>query len=126
MDSSPFHHLVFVYGTLLSGEGNHGLLARARRLGSATTHADYELFDVGGYPGMVVGGRTSIRGEVYGVDDVILSRLDTLEGHPDYYQRTTMQLADGRDVQAYVLPEDEARGCPRIPSGDWRTRAMNG
>ena len=98
------------------------LLARARRIGSGVTEPRYELVDVGGYPAMVAGGRTQIRGEVYEIDDGTLARLDDLEGHPNYYQRQHLRLGDGRRVEAYVLPREQARGCPKIPSGDWRNR----
>lgn len=113
---------MFVYGTLLRGESNHGLLVRAELLGTACTEARYELVDLGGYPAMLPGGTVPVRGEVWGVDDATLSRLDELEGHPGYYRRRSLKLDDGRSVQAYLLPREQARGCPRIESGDWRRR----
>lgn len=91
-------------------------------MGSGSTEPRYQLVDLGGYPGLVDGGRTQVHGEVYSVDDATLSRLDDLEGHPGYYERQRLRLADGREVQAYVLPAAEAVGCPRIASGDWRRR----
>lgn len=122
MESTSPQELVFVYGTLLHGEGNHRLLERTHRVGPGATEPRYQLVDLGGYPGLVAGGRTQVHGEVYRVDQTVLDRLDELEGHPGYYQRQRLRLADGRDVEAYVLPPEEAVGCPRIASGDWRRR----
>jgi gamma-glutamylcyclotransferase (GGCT)/AIG2-like uncharacterized protein YtfP len=117
------HHLVFVYGTLLRGERNHGLLVHARLVGPAATEPRFELIDLGAYPGMTADGQTAIRGELYEVDDRTLARLDELEGHPRYYRRETIALDDGRAAHAYVLPAAETEGCPPIASGDWKSRA---
>jgi gamma-glutamylcyclotransferase (GGCT)/AIG2-like uncharacterized protein YtfP len=118
--SGSQQHLVFVYGTLLAGEGNHGLLARSTPRGTAATEPRYHFVDLGGYPALVTGGQTAVRGEIYEVDAATLARLDDLEGHPGYYRRRAMRLEGGREVQAYLLPREGARGCPSIPSGDWR------
>lgn len=112
--------LVFVYGTLLRGESNHGLLSRARFLGDGVTTPDYRLLDMGGFPALVQPGECAVHGEVYAVDDCSLALLDELEDHPSYYRRTTIRLADGREVQSYLLPAPLAFGNATIESGDWR------
>ena len=111
-------HLVFVYGTLKAGHGNHRLLQEGR--------AEYIGEDFA--PGIVYGpfpyakppclaarqlgiaeGTHScgddrwIRGEVYKVDDKTLARLDSLEGHPRYYRRTNVVLRSGREAGIYYL-----------------------
>jgi gamma-glutamylcyclotransferase (GGCT)/AIG2-like uncharacterized protein YtfP len=68
---------------------------------------------------MIAGGRTAVVGEVYDVDAVTLAALDRLEGHPRFYERRTVRLDDGDEVAAYVLPNEQAHGRRRIPSGDW-------
>ena len=113
-------HLVFTYGTLLRGEANHDLLARARFVAEARTEPCFELFDLGPFPAMSAGGRTAVLGEVYAVDDATLARLDRLEGHPSFYQRTRIRLDDGREVQTYLMGRTKLRGRVLIPSGDWR------
>jgi gamma-glutamylaminecyclotransferase len=117
---------VFVYGTLLRGECNHRLLARARFVGEAVTEARFELVDLGAYPAMCAGGTMAVRGECYCVDARTLARLDRLEGHPDYYERVEIRLATGREVETYVMPRSEVAGRPRIGSGDWRRRGRGG
>ncbi len=112
---------VFVYGTLLQGEGNHHLLLRDQFLGAALTTPSFSLHDLGSYPGMVGGGTQSIEGEVYVVGPHTLARLDMLEGHPDFYHRIGIALEDGSTVETYLLPPDSVAGCPVIVSGSWRT-----
>lgn len=113
---------IFVYGTLLRGEPNHGAIAPARFVREAVTEPAFELADLGPYPALVPGGATPVRGEVYAVDAATLRALDALEEHPDVYVRTAIALADGARVQTYLLAQALAAGYPRIPSGDWRRR----
>jgi len=113
---------VFTYGTLMAGEGNHHLLAHARLVGEARTREEFTLYDLGSFPGIVRGGEDAILGEVYEVDEPTLAALDRLESHPRFYRRTTIRLATGEDVEAYVLPPELVAGRPIIPSGSWRTR----
>src|SRR5262249_38344841 len=85
---------VFVYGTLLSGEANHGHLAGARYVGSGRTRAEVELRDLGAYPALIAGGAQAVVGEIYEVDEATLAALDALEDHPAYYRRTEIVLDD--------------------------------
>ena len=71
---------VFVYGTLLAGEPNHRLLARARLVTEARTKPAFELRDLGSSPRLVRGGAHAVAGEVYEVDEATLAALDRLEG----------------------------------------------
>lgn len=114
---------VFVYGTLLAGEANHGLLATAQLVASiARTEAAFELRDLGSFPGLVAGGEHAVVGEVYEVDAPTLIALDHLEDHPTFYLRTQVVLEGGLEVWTYLLPRAQVEGCPIIASGDWRAR----
>ena len=110
---------VFVYGTLRLGEPNHYLLDDRALVGSVCTEPAFELVSLGAFPAMVAGGTTAVVGEVYEVDLVTLAALDRLEGHPRFYQRRPIRLADGDEVLAYLLSPEQAHGQTRIPSGDW-------
>lgn len=125
--------LVFVYGTLMQGEGNHRLLATedAAYLGPCDTEPVFTMYHLGGFPAVAPEGDTAIRGELYVVGDRTLAALDRLEGHPSFYTRTTIRLAGGSEVLAYVMPAERiARdrwwgSNPRtIASGDWRDRDL--
>jgi gamma-glutamylcyclotransferase (GGCT)/AIG2-like uncharacterized protein YtfP len=121
-------HLVFVYGSLLSGEHNHGLLGGATFRGIASTWPHFRLYDLGSFPGVVEHhkGRVIV-GEVYEVDDATLARLDRLEGHPRMYERRTVAcVGPGLRVhkawlyvyKGRVLEQDEVR------SGNWQLHRM--
>jgi gamma-glutamylaminecyclotransferase len=113
-------HLVFVYGTLRRGEVNHHLLAQEHFVAEARTEPCFELFDLGPFPAMSTGGQTAVLGEIYAVDEAMLARLDRLEGHPSFYQRTQIRLEDGQEVQTYLMDRARMRDRALIPSGDWR------
>lgn len=95
---------VFVYGSLKKGYGNNRLLEFATLIGSdETTSEDYELRCWGAYPAVYKGGVTSIKGEVYEIDDNILRSLDSLEGYPSFYNRELVSLKSGRDAWMYYI-----------------------
>ena len=114
--------MLFVYGTLLSGEPSHGLLDGARAVGPAKTPPSFGLFDLGPYPAMVAGGTTAVAGELYDVSAPMLAALDVHEEVPILFKRIRIALDDGREAQTYVLDADQVRGRRRIRSGDWRGR----
>lgn len=101
--------LVFVYGTLKRGGSNHTFLAGARFLGEARTPLGFELYSLGGYPGMIASPNTAaggVTGEVWSVDAPTLAKLDRLEGLADgLYRRESIKLlppfAD-RAIETYL------------------------
>jgi len=111
---------VFVYGTLLRGEKNHHVLRSSPCLGVGRTEPAYTLVSLGSIPAMTRGGTTSVTGEIFEVTDEVLADLDRLEGHPDWYKRTTVRLTDGSFVEAYLMAPSAVEGKPVIASGDWR------
>jgi gamma-glutamylaminecyclotransferase len=115
-------YLLFVYGTLLSGEPAHALLDGARSLGPAKTPPAFDLVDLGPHPALVAGGTTIVVGELYEVSVAALAAIDIHEEHPVLFKRRTLTLADGREAHAYTLDVDQVRGRRRIRSGDWRGR----
>lgn len=78
---------LFVYGTLMTGYGNHRLLEDYEPVGTASTVEKYEL-RVSGIP--FLGrkkGATVVKGEVYQVKAKDIEPIDNLEGHPVFYKR---------------------------------------
>lgn len=112
--------LVFVYGTLLAGEPNHRYLRRARLVAEGLTRPQFTLYDLGAFPGLVRGGSHAVPGEVYEVDEPTLAALDLLEGHPEFYCRSTIALTTGVSVETYLLTARQVAGRPIIASGSWR------
>lgn len=113
---------MFVYGTLLAGERNHRHLTGARLVGEARTKPAFRLHDLGPFPGLVAGGEHAVLGEVYAVDEATLAALDRLEDHPRLYQRTSIVLAGGANVETYLMTPRQVADHPIISSGSWRAR----
>src|SRR4051812_27023287 len=77
-----YKSLIFVYGSLMKGFGNHTLLRDATFVKEGLTLPEYTLISLGSFPGVLPDGTTSIKGEVYEVNLKVRDRLDQLEGHP--------------------------------------------
>lgn len=120
-------HTVFVYGSLLRGLGNHGLIARhaarggAVFMGEAETRDPYAMISFGAFPGVVDGGENPERvtGEVWIVDDLALAELDRLEGNGRFYTRKRIVVGDALIAWCYLLPSDYL-DHPRVMGGSWR------
>ena len=119
----PEEHKVFVYGTLLSGEGNAYWARDARRTPAWTRGT---IYDTGfGFPAYVREGETKIVGELLTVDIEGFRSMDRLEGYPRLYRREEIEVftAMGSRAKAWVyimnsLPEN----AKVIASGSWRNR----
>lgn len=85
-------HNVFVYGTLKHGQSNHHLLKDAEFVGRACTVQPYSMHTTGGYPVVFDRPVNNIAGEVYYVNDEQLTRLDWLEGHPNFFERRQISV----------------------------------
>jgi len=118
---------IFVYGSLMKGEFNHSILKRENNkfIRKAVTTRDYNLFDLGGFPGMTRPGNYSIVGEVYEVCKETVRHLDILESHPQFYIRSLISLDDGEVVSTYILDNAYAKNAPLIKSGNWKKRNLN-
>jgi gamma-glutamylcyclotransferase (GGCT)/AIG2-like uncharacterized protein YtfP len=121
-DPSAPKFVLFVYGTLLPGEPGHSLLDGARALGPAKTAPAFDLVDLGPYPALVAGGRTSVVGELFEVSAATLAAIDVHEEHPVLFKRIAIPLEGGAQAHAYTLEPHQTTGRRRIRSGDWRAR----
>jgi gamma-glutamylcyclotransferase (GGCT)/AIG2-like uncharacterized protein YtfP len=123
-------HLVFFYGTLMSGfrrEGRTGIDDKLKPIGRGSIAA--ALFDLGLYPAAIPSD-SRVRGEVHqmlAIDDV-LAVLDEIEGYnvndpfTSLYirEQTSVSLDDGTVVNAWVyFYNAPLGGAPRIESGDY-------
>ena len=70
---------VFVYGTLRRGQANDimALQPAPAWVGRASVHGT--LYDLGRYPGVVLGGTALVRGEVYEIAPALEEKLDEIE-----------------------------------------------
>lgn len=119
---------LFVYGQLRRGQIGHqrlGLEARTCWLGEARLHG--RLYDLGDYPGLILGGSDIVHGELVGFDDPALWPL--LDEYEDYnpaqpacseYIREEVRLLGGMDhAWAYIYGRS-VEGRPLMPSGVWQ------
>lgn len=111
---------VFVYGSLLSGLHNHRVIESGELLGEHNTQPKYTMLSLGGFPGIIKGGHTSIKGEVYEVNERTFKGLDNLEGYPTFYSREVIPTPYG-DAWVYILNHTHHYGSEQIvEDGDWR------
>jgi gamma-glutamylcyclotransferase (GGCT)/AIG2-like uncharacterized protein YtfP len=124
-------HKVFVYGSLLSGMGNYGLIAESKKLGDTKTPNGFGLIDLGYFPGALQVDEGNIIGEVYEIDDHTLNRLDRLEGYKPLnpengmYNRIEIDTEFGK---AFIYIYNNGFGRPVdgfVENGDWRTYYNN-
>lgn len=133
---------VFVYGTLMQGLCNHGLLAvgGVRLLGPGRTKENMLMVVKGGLPFVSRSlPRCQVLGELYEVPSHVLAALDRLEGHPTWYRREEVviqwNVGPGRwiDATAYMYLNDQANaialktrsGAEEVPDGDYRPRSSS-
>ena len=121
--STPTKHdeLLFVYGSLLSGMGNHALLDNVESdlISEFTTESEFTLRDLGYYPGVRLDGNTAIKGELYSVSEAVWERVEHLEGYPSFYDRTPLYTPYGT-AQMYFLAEEDVSDRVIVESGDWK------
>ncbi len=105
--------LLFLYGTLKSGQRNHHLIAGQVFRGPAETCPFYRLYQLDWCPALKLDDTNglAVKGELWEVDEVILHKLDLFEGTPDWYRRDEIAIRDCFDtVWAYFHNQE-------IPSG---------
>ena len=127
--SGPAGRAVFVYGTLRRGAANdiNRLAPPPRFLGAARIRGT--LYDLGAYPGLLLGGEGWVQGEVYLVTPELEGQLDVIEEvapvpSGEYQRRFIALEVLGRRLRCLVYAIDPARvqGRAVITSGDWSRR----
>lgn len=109
-----------VYGTLKRGRGNHALLGDSTFIGEGRTLEHLRMV-TRGCPFLYseeheLGNRVAV--EVYEVlDPKVRARVDSLEGHPDWYRRQLIDIlmpdASVMKCWCYLMDGDD---CPPQPS----------
>ena len=125
---APADH-VFVYGTLRRGQANDitRLVPAPRFIAPATVSGT--LYDLGAYPGLVLGQGGPVQGEVYAITPALERQLDEIEEiYPqrrDEYRkrRINVVLPEGPlECIVYEINPAYVVGAAAIPGGDWIQR----
>jgi gamma-glutamylcyclotransferase (GGCT)/AIG2-like uncharacterized protein YtfP len=136
---------LFCYGTLLRDHAPRSVAALCRRLPRlAAASVRGTLYDLGSYPGMVLGGENDedaadaggVRGEIVVVQSASdWLRLDTYEGYDDARPQRSLfnrvrtvaatEAGDQVECWAYVYNR-ELKQALKIDSGCWRTYLADG
>jgi gamma-glutamylcyclotransferase (GGCT)/AIG2-like uncharacterized protein YtfP len=131
MSGNPYSitSAVFVYGTLRKGESNDiTLLApEPQFIGNATVCGT--LFNLGRYPGIILGGTEPVVGEVWGISRALELKLDEIEmlyptATDEYRKRDLPVLCNGSliDCIVYEINPSYTVNKPVIAHGDWVKR----
>jgi gamma-glutamylaminecyclotransferase len=118
---------LFIYGTLKRGCFNHFYMHGQRFIDTARTAPLYRLYNLGGYPGMVLDEQgLSIEGEVWEIDESCRTQLDVLEGvdEGEYVLEPVplLQPCDGEVVQGYRYLRS-VEGRPEVGT-EWTERKL--
>ena len=94
-------------------------MSQSDYLGVYETITKYTMYDLGEFPCITFGGKTSIVGDVFEVNDYTLDLCDMIEGHPDYYNRMPIELLDKSiKAEAYFMDRNFKDYKP-ITHGNW-------
>lgn len=117
-------HTVFICGSALSGQPDHGNLSGAKFLGAATTASRYRIHSVGDgwHPGIyaVESNGVSIPGELYRLSDEQYEHLVSTE--PPHMYPVEISLSDSSTAIAMLYPREliEQHAWPDISDlGGW-------
>lgn len=121
---------VFVYGTLRRSGRNDIARFRPRPVCVGEASIAGTLYDLGAYPGVVLGGAGRVKGEVYVVESSVEAALDVLEEVADddsgeYIKRRVRVEVGGElvDCLVYEIHPSRIAGRQVIGSGDWIAHA---
>ncbi len=132
--------LVFVYGTLKKGYGNHRLLTTSKFVSKATTADKYLFQDNGSFPYVIDNSlqqsqvreelKHNVIGELYEVTEEVLSSLDSLEGYRknssySLYDRQVVTVVDENNKKIKCNMYVSQRFYPSLKildSGEWKGR----
>ena len=125
---------VFVYGTLRRGEQRDINVLMPAPVFIAYAQVAGTLYNLGDYPGLRLGGRGLVQGEVYQIGPALERQLDEIEEvwpqQTGEYVRRELRVmvseVSGSKLEhtclVYEIAGQRTAGMPVIASGDWLRR----
>lgn len=125
--------LVAVYGTLKRGEGNNRVMEESEFLGEVDTAPEFTLYSWGGFPALVPEGETSVKCEIFRVNDPgTLQRIYRLEGYNGIRGHASNTFYDTMDIptpwgdaEVFIQDASQNEGHSVIESGNFVGRRRN-
>lgn len=113
-----------VYGNLCKTASCHNKLHDGNYVGSFDTEPLYTMYDLKYYPGVVKGGNTSIRMEVYNISPDLLQRFNKSEDV--IFKKELIDSPFGYCVSYFYMNLDNWRKIPdQIICGNWVEHIIN-
>lgn len=120
---------ITVYGSLLKGLGNSGLLRTSELLITEDLDLKFKMGAFGSaFPGLTKTEEVnSIHTETYEVDDFTYQRIESLEGYPSFYNRASIDTGIGKSEIYFIDNEGENLGVVEKINGvfNWRLHLEN-
>ena len=117
---------IFVYGTLRKGDSNDITKLTPAPVYIGNSMIKGNMYHLGGYPGVTLGGADHIMGEVYAITEPLERLLDGIESeYPaqanEYAKREITIVMDEQSLICIVYEINAAyiKDKPHIMSGDW-------
>jgi gamma-glutamylcyclotransferase (GGCT)/AIG2-like uncharacterized protein YtfP len=125
MDTITDNILVAAYGTLREGWGNNArYLKDSKHLGTGKTVNKYTMRS-SGIPFVSKEPLTTIVVDVYKVNNETLNRLDSLEGHPEWYRREkTDVVLNDKVIPCWLYFNEGYKDAPIVESGDFNSKII--
>ncbi|MEO7971072.1 MAG: gamma-glutamylcyclotransferase family protein [bacterium] len=115
-------HFIFIYGSLRRGTAGSMSLRFPQSKFIAEANVNGRLYDLGPYPGLLLDESNSlVNGEVYEVDDHLLSELDEFEASSNYVRKPVEIFFSAQRARCWTYePNPEFYRLEKlITSGDW-------
>ena len=122
----PKNRHVFVYGTLRRGDANDITQLTPAPVYIGDSQISGNMYHLGTYPGVTLGGQNHILGEVYAITEPLERLLDGIESEypaqaDEYAKRDIEVSVNGQmlDCIVYEINATYIQGKPQILGGDW-------
>lgn len=116
--------LMAFYGTIKLGFGNNRVIYNAKKayIGTGITKEKYAMYRHG-IPFVIKEPKTPIVVDVFEVEASNLPRIDSLEGHPNWYRRELIPvLVNGKELQCwlYFMTDDRVKNYKFVETGNYQ------
>ncbi len=120
--SNPIY--IAAYGTIKRGFGNNRVIYNADKafVGAGITKEKYAMYS-SGIPFVIKEPKTPIVVDVFEVEASNLPRIDSLEGHPNWYRRELIPvLVNGKELQCwlYFMTDNRVKNYKFISTGNYQ------